>query len=153
MVHPGETFQICVVTVGQRNGTFPRTVQARLTWHYSSTTPGNLLLFQYVQATFNTCTTLSYTVFSLLDKIHLELYADGPCSTFSNELDLKLNVYQTCPPGFQLSEIKQSCVCNRRLAKYTTHNSYDKFWVGYENESHACSNSPPILPLRLLCLS
>jgi len=147
-VHPGETFQISVVTVGQRNGTVPKTVRGRLTWHYSSTPPGNLHPLQYVQATFNTCTILNYTVFSLLDKVHLELYADGPCSTFSNELDLKLDVNQTCPPGFNLSDIKQSCVCNQRLAKYTnscditsrlgqiTRNSYNKFWVGYENEPH-----------------
>ena len=146
-VHPGETFQISVVTVGQGNGTVPNTVRGCLTWNISSTL-SNLHPFQYVQATFNTRTILNYTVFSLLDKIHLELYADGPCSTFSNELELMLDVNQTCPPGFNLSEKKESCACNQRLAQYTndcditnglgqiTRNSRDKFWVGYHSDSN-----------------
>ena len=151
-VHPGETFQISMVVVGQRNGTAPATVRGRLTsssWWYSYTTTGNLHPLQYHQATLSTCTSLNYTVFSLLDSVVLELYADGPCSTFSNVLVLTLDVNQTCPPGFNRSEIEQSCVCNQRLAKYTKHcditdglgritrSSHDHFWVGYDNESDA----------------
>ena len=149
-VHPGETFQISVITVGQRNGTVPKTIRGRLTWDfYSTTPPGNLLPLQYLQATFDTCTILNYTVFSLLDNIHLELYADGPCSTFSNKLDLYLDVNLVCPPGFNLSEIERSCVCNQRLAKYTNscditnglgqikRYSLSSYWVGYDNESNA----------------
>jgi len=148
-VHPGETFQISVVTVGQRNGIVPKTVIGRLTGRpgYIYYVPlGNLSPHQYLQGTHNTCTILNYTVFAL-DNSLLKLHADGPCSTL-NEVDLKLDVNRTCPPGFNLSEKKESCVCNQRLAKYTnhcditnglgriTHNSCDKFWVGYKNDSN-----------------
>ena len=70
-VYPSETFQISVVTVGQRNGTVPKRVRGHFTGGYSSTPLGNLHTLQYLQATFNTCTILNYTVFSLLDNIHL----------------------------------------------------------------------------------
>ena len=145
-VHPGETFHVSVVAVGQRNGTVPIAVRGHLTNKYYSTTPiGNLHPLQYAQATVNTCTTLNYTVFSLLGNVELKLYADGPCSTFGSELNLKLDVNQTCPPGFNLSERERSCVCNERLAKYTnhceitdglgqiSHYSLDRFWVGYDS--------------------
>ena len=164
-VHPGETFHISVVAVGQRNGIVPSNVRGRLlniqqditesdliigTLNSMSSTPiGNLHPLQYLQATFNTCTILNYTTFSLLDTVLLELNPDNPCLTFSNGLYLKLDVNQTCPPGFYLSEIERSCVCNQRLAKYTnncditdglgriTRRSYDQFWVGYDNETDA----------------
>ena len=159
-VHPGETFHISVVAVGQRNGIIPSNVRGRLlnfqqdliigTPNSMSSTPiGNLHHLQYLQATFNTCTTLNYTTFSLLDTVFLKLNADNPCATFSNALYVRMDVNQTCPPGFYLSKIERSCVCNQRLAKYTdrcditdgigriTHSSHDHFWVGYDNESDA----------------
>ena len=153
-VYPGETFHVSVVAVGQRNGVVPAKVRSRLTsenYHPRSTPIGNLDPLQYLQATFSTCTILDYTVFSLLDDdfLKIELYADGPCSTFGNELRLILDVNQTCPPGFYLSEMERSCVCNQRLAEYTsqcditnglgqiTRSSHDHFWVGYDNESDA----------------
>ena len=111
-VYPGETFYVSVVAVGQRNGKAPTKVIGRLTcdgiWSHT-THIGNLQPFQYAQLTSNTCTTLSYTVFARFN-LHLELHTDGPCSTFSNELDLKLDVNLTCPPGFNLSVIKKSCL-------------------------------------------
>ena len=152
-VHPGETFHVSLVAVGQRNGTVPTRVRGRL--RHSSTTIhpftaiGNLHPLQYLQATFNNCTVLNYTVFSLVDNPVLELHADGPCSTFSNILTIYLDIDHTCPPGFNRSEMERSCVCNQRLAKYTSHcditdglgqitrHSLDKFWVGYDNVSNA----------------
>ena len=165
-VHPGETFHISVVAVGQRNGIVPSNVRGRLLniQHaeitesdllignpniMSSTPIGNLHPLQYLQATFNTCTILNYTTFSLLDTVFLELNADNPCLTLSRGLYLKLDVNHTCPPGFYLSEIERSCVCNQRLAKYTNHcnisnglgritrSSHDRFWVGYDCDSNA----------------
>ena len=151
-VYPGETFQISMVAVGQRNGTVPETV----TGHFASsnhlqlyTHRYNLHPLQYLQATFTTCTILNYSVFSLRNRVVLELYADGPCSTFSNKLDLILKLKNTCPPGFSLSGIERSCVCNQRLAEFTnhceitnglgriTHRSNYHFWVGYDKEPNA----------------
>ena len=103
-VYPGETFNVSVVAVGQRNGIVPTTVKG----HYQD--DGTLTYLrspQYLQPTFNSCTTLNYTVFSLMSYVELGLYADGPCSIFSNELDLELVLYSICPVGFHLSIIKK----------------------------------------------
>ena len=135
-VYPGETFQVSVVSTGQRNGIAPAVVR-------SSMDKGRLLSSQYVQQTTKMCTTLNYTVFSQ-QNVTLELYADGPCSTFGDALVLLLNINQTCPPGFNISQEKSSCVCDQTLQKYTnhcnitngvpqiTHESDDTFWVGYD---------------------
>ena len=182
-VYPGETFHVSVVAVGQRNGIVPSNVRGRFLniqfWQQeitvsdllnnipnsmSSAPIGNLHPLQYLQATFNTCTILNYTVFSLLDSVFLKLNADNPCATFSNALYLRLDVNQTCPPGFYLSEIERSCVCNQRLAKYAdhcditnglgriTHSSHDHFWVGYDNESDALIDSIQTALLTIVSL-
>ena len=75
---------------------------------------GRLLGFQNIQQTNKACTTLNYTVFSL-QNVTLELYADGPCSTFGDTLILKLNINQICPPGFDISKEEHSCVCDQAL--------------------------------------
>ena len=138
-VYPGETFHVSVVAVGQRNGIVPSAVRSRFT-------KGFLQGLQYIQETKSACTKLSYTVFSLSDNdVQLELYADGPCTTFSDELVLQLDINQTCPPGFNLSSVESSCVCEPRLEIYTSHcnitddlgkitrDSLDQFWVGYDH--------------------
>ena len=143
-VHPGETFPVSVVTLGQRNGIVPSAVRSR----FNHLTVGHLQSFQYTQETNGTCSNLNYTVFALSDNdVQLELYADGPCTTFSDELVLKLDISQTCPPGFNLSGAESSCVCESRLKIYTSHcnitdglgqitrDSHDQFWVGYD-QSH-----------------
>ena len=140
-VYPGETFMISVVAVGQRDGTVPAVIK-------TTTNPdSNLLGSQYNQQANNTCTILSYTVFSMYPA-HLELYADGPCSTLGDKLILYLNLHQNCPPGFIISESAHSCVCQPRLEKYTnncnitnglgqiTRESSQHFWVGYDSRFH-----------------
>ena len=135
-VYPGETFQVSVVAVGQRNGTVPAAVRSR-------TGKGTKLLSsQYIQQTNKMCTSLNYTVFSQRNESQIELYADGPCSTFGNTLVLKLNLIQKCPPGFNKKQ--NSCVCDQALQQYTNkcnisdsigqilRESDDKFWVGYD---------------------
>ena len=137
--YPGETFQVSVVTVGQRNGIVPAAVR-------SDMDKGRLANSQYIQQTTKMCTTLNYTVFSQED-VSLELYPEGPCSTVSTKLFLKLSILQNCPPGFSLENSSMSCVCDQALQKYTNNccitngqeqiarESDDIFWVGYD-ESH-----------------
>ena len=134
-VYPGETFQVSVVSTGQRNGIVPAQVRSHMN-------KGKLLSSQYVQQTTKICTTLNYTVFSQQD-VTLELYAQGPCSTFDDNLALCLNINQTCPPGFDIDQEEKSCVCDQALQKHTnrcditnglgqiTSESDDTFWVGY----------------------
>ena len=137
-VYPGETFQVSVVAVGQRNGIVP----ARAISHINRGN-GRLQSSQYVQQTTKMCTTLNYTVFSQYSMSQLELYADGSCSTFGDKLTVQLNINQTCPPGFDIDQEENSCVCDQALQEYTnlcnitnglgqiTRESDDPFWVGY----------------------
>ena len=138
-VYPGETFQISVVAVGQRNGIVPSAVRSHVD-------KGRLESSQYIQQTTKACTAFNYTVFSHQD-VSLELYADGPCSTISDKLYLQLKISQSCPPGFSLRNSSLSCVCDQALQEYTNHcnitngfgqitrSSDDNFWVGYDNQS------------------
>ena len=152
-VHPGETFFVSLGAFGQRNGTVSSAVRSIIS-------TGNLLSAQYSQQANNICTTLAYTVFSLQGGAGSEIavYADGPCSTFSDKLVIHLTMNQTCPPGFNLSESEQSCVCEPRLQQYTnsctitngigniTRASGQRFWVGFDNQSD-------VLILHPLCPS
>ena len=110
-VHPGDTFTVSVIAVGQRSGTIPTVVR-------STISNSKLLDSQYHQQATTTCTTLSYTVHSL-KTTKLELIADGPCSTFGDKLSIALTMYHHCPPGFKISESVRVCVCEPRLVHYT----------------------------------
>ena len=145
-VYPGETFQISVVTVGQRSGTVSSIVRSTVT---TDKTKSHLLDYQYLQRTNNTCAKLNYTVFSLSEYVHIGLYPEGsPCYYNGKQLyvfAIKLN--QTCPPGFNISEPERSCLCEQRLTHYTNHcnitngvgqitrDSGQEFWVGYDISS------------------
>ena len=144
-VYPGETFQVSVVTVGQRDGIVPSAVRSHMD-------KGRLASSQYIQQTTKMCTTFNYTVFSQED-VSLELYPEGPCSTVSAKLLLKLSTRQSCPPGFRLENSSMSCVCDQALQKYTnscnitnglgqiSRESGDTFWVGYD-QSHRLTVHP-----------
>ena len=134
-MYPGEIFAVSVAASSQRNGNFSAIVRARIHDNPESKIDG----FQYAQEIYaNTCTPLYYTVFSPSDSVMLELYGEGPCSSFSYTLNISLN--QNCPPGFDISEDK-SCTCEQRLQRYTnlcnissgniTRDSRKTFWVGY----------------------
>ena len=177
-VYPGETIQISVVPVGQRNGTVHSIVRSSISYLNSGfqnanakPTGAHLQDSQYLQQAHNTCTELNYTVFSLHQNVFIKLQPGGsPCSdVFHTVIAVTLN--QTCPPGFNISKSNKSCVCEQRLAKYTnnctisngvgriTHNSNQQFWVGYDNQSHElilhphcpldyCVNDTVVFPLN-----
>ena len=146
-VYPGETFQVSVVTLGQRNGTVTSTVSGVV--YFGS---GELKDSQYLQQTNNSCTKLNYTVYSLSQSVEIEMHAEGsPCSSYKV---LGVSLDQTCPLGFKISELKKSCVCVPRLAQYAhrcniangtgqiTRQSGQQFWVGYDNISHGLIRHP-----------
>ena len=110
-VYPGETFQISMVTAGQRDGIVPSAVRSHLD-------KGRLASSQYIQQTTKMCTKLNYTVFSR-ENVSLELYPEGPCSTVSAKLLLKLSIHQSCPPGFRLENTSMSCVCDQARENIT----------------------------------
>ena len=148
-VYPGETFQLSVVAVGQRNGTVPSRVISRIDQSY----PGHLPDSQHLQQANNTCTKLNYTVLSLSQYVIIELNPEGSlCSAFTETgttLPVLVYLHQNCPPGFNSSESAKSCVCEPRLAHYTnsctitngvgrvTRQSVQQFWIGYDDQSQS----------------
>ena len=147
-VYPGETFQISVVAIGQRNGIVPGLI--------ASDIRGNSrpLSYQTSQQTTKTCTTVNYTVFSQQNvTLDLELYTNDLCRMFGDKLFLVLDVNQICPPGFSINQEENSCVCDQTLQQYTnncnitngrgqiTRNSDNTFWVGH-NQSHGLTVYP-----------
>ena len=134
-VYPGEKFYVSVIASGQRNGVVSSKVRSYIS-------NGHLQDFQYSQQANTFSSTFSYTAFSLSNS-NIVLYADGPCSTFSDKLVIQLIIYQTCPSGFSLSKSANSCICEPRLKRYThncnitsglgqiTRYSGQRFWVGY----------------------
>ena len=127
-IYPGETYQVSVVTAGQRNGIVPANVTGMDRYM--------LPCSQIVQPTNKACTTLSYTV-DPKQKVSLELYTDSTCSA----LVLKLNGTQSCTGSANNSVF---CICDQAHRKYgidhcsltngsveITRKSEDTFWVGY----------------------
>ena len=147
-VYPGETFEVSVVVAGQRDGAVPGAVRSKITKTKNNANPGNLQGYQYLQQANKTCTKLNYTVFSQSQSVDIVLQAeDSPCFEFG--LHISVNINQTCPPGFNISESARSCVCEPRLAKYVgthqciiknglgqiTRHSSQHIWVGYDWQS------------------
>ena len=141
-VYPGDTFYISITVVGQRDGIIPSTVRSIIKQPESNL---QILDSQYLQQA-STCTSLSYTVFSLSQYGSIELHAEGsPC--ISDYLNVLVNFNQICPPGFNLSKSAKSCVCEQRLLQYSgahqcnitngiTRDASRQFWVGYDNQFH-----------------
>ena len=169
-VYPGETFQVSVVAVGQRNGTVSSEVMSNID---QTVNPGHLSESQYLQKTNNTCTKLNYTVFSLSQNVQMGLYAaHSPCSSYIGyKLTISVKLNQICPPAFNISKSTQSCVCGPKLQRYTnsctitnglgqiTRDSSKQFWVGYDNQSDElilhpqcpfdyCVNDTVVFPLN-----
>ena len=130
-VHPGNSYQVLVVAVGQRDGIVPAKVKIM--------DECKLICTQIVQNTSKTCTPLNYTV-DPQQKATLNLYADGHCSTHGDKLVLKLNGTQSCPVSQENSSM---CICDQALkygiedctitnesAQITRH-SNETFWVSY----------------------
>ena len=141
-VYPGETFNVSVVAVGQRNGTVSSKVISTITRKDPDTNP---LESQYwTQLATKSCTTLSYVVSSLSQYVEIDLHPESSPCDYKLQISVTLN--QTCPPGFNISESTRSCVCDPRLAHYTnncnitngvgqiTRDSGQHFWVGYDDQ-------------------
>ena len=170
-VYPGETFQVSVVAVGQRNGTVSSEVISTIV---QTVNQSHLSDSQYLQKTNNTCTNLNYTVSSLSQFVSMQLYAaHSPCPSYLSgyELYISVDLNHTCPPGFNISKSTQSCVCEPKLQRYTnrctitngvgqiTRDSSQQFWVGYDNQSDElilhphcpfdyCVNDTVVFPLN-----
>ena len=138
-LYPGNTLNVPVVAVGQRNGTAVAPVMAEMIGDNSqiSGKVGDLQTIQIVQ---KTCTTLSYTIMSRNEEETLLLTAfkgnelglsyQNKDSIFGTQLlneypyklgllfkQLTIKLYlKDCPLGFPLDQVENICICPKLLA-------------------------------------
>ena len=139
-VYPGQLLKLPMVATGQRNGIVPAVIQAFFNGTQKNASLAPLQDTQDV----NNCTELFYQVRSSASNISdtLVLYADGPCSTNGQLLDIPLE-FLDCPHGFSLNPSEGICECEPRLQEYTTRCNITElslersgdFWVGYDNHT------------------
>ena len=118
-VKKGEEFIVSLVAVDQ----VKHPVEANITsFLYSN--DGGFEEGQQIQTTTKSCTNLTFTVFSPLDREIIGLYAEGPCG--NSELSVRnisiLFTNCTCPIGFKSSNSPSrcECICDPQLAPYIT---------------------------------
>ena len=108
-VKSGELFSFQLVALDQANHVVNATILASL-----STSGGRLGESESSQNSYETCTELSYSVFSSTDYAELYIYADGPCgSNGISKMTVEINIVPcSCPIGFEISsEGTNECVC------------------------------------------
>ncbi len=67
-----------------------------------------------------TCTVLSFKVFSAETPQNLSLYPEGPCSNQGlSQFKIIVNIDESCPVGFELSETGVECQCDSYLQNKT----------------------------------
>ena len=108
----GELFFFSAVTVGQNNNTVPSSIRVDVDNN------AELGLLQRIQPTGQTCTDISYRLFTPDSSENLVLYPDGPCRDTGFARRIVQVTLLDCPDGFNLSGA--SCVCDERLLPFTT---------------------------------
>ena len=137
----GEIVTLSAVTVGQGNFIVPSSIKA----DYINSESSTLSRLQRVQDTGNTCTNISYRLFSAENSVTMILFPDGPCrDTGIARREVKV-LFSPCPDGFIL--VDTECMCDRRLNVLdvscnvdtrTIKREENNFWVMaiYDNSSY-----------------
>ena len=119
-VKKGEQFTVPLIAVDHVNHTVNAIIHSRL-----SIKVGGLGEDQSMQEVNNTCTNLTFNVFSPYPFAKLILYAQGPCKD-SEQSQAQINMFFlpcTCPVGFEPNErerTKCKCVCDSRILQIIT---------------------------------
>ena len=142
---PGQTFNVSIVAVGQRDGVVPSTVYAIFR---GTNTPHSYSLgeLQDLQHSGTCCTNLTFSVYSsTIDIVHIFLTVENPASpklpferaSFSPSL-LSVTL-SPCPLGFNLSGTPPKCRCVSQLIEHGIICDIDTLlisrptgvWIGY----------------------
>ena len=143
-LHPGETFTILAVAVGQRNGVVPGVVVAEFTNTSGIHTQEPIDSFQKSQVVGSVCTQLNYTILSNQSHEVVELHVEKPIHINSESPSPILSIILLpCPPGFALrgSYPKFKCDCEDKLFVHQIDCSIDDrtvhrpahLWIGYHD--------------------
>ena len=146
-VRRGETFTVSLVAVDQVD----HTVAANIITSLSSSSEGGLGEGQQTQTANETCTDLTFNVFSSHDIETLTLYTDGPCG--NADLSTRLLTVEflncTCPIGLEpltnsQSETRCECDCDSDISAYLSScnsttgaltRSTTNAWITYVNDT------------------
>ena len=145
MVKKGEAFNVPLIAVDQVN----HSVEANIISSLSSQ-EGGFGEGQQTQSVKNTCTNVTFNVFSPHDFEIIHLYADGPCGSANLSLQY-LDIHFsncTCPVGFESlnSETRCQCICDPKLSPYITKcnpttetlvSVNTNSWISYINDTHS----------------
>ena len=123
-VQKGKKFNVSLVAVDQADHPVGAKIHSFLISNESGIGEGQL-----IQEVSETCTNLSFEVFSPHDYEELFMYAHGPCKDAElsrNQLQIQF-LSCKCPIGFQqdLTDLKRCiCVCDSRLHEYVSNCSH-----------------------------
>ena len=121
-VYAGDTFEVPAVVVGQRDGIVPGTIHATFTDGEDQNIHDLADHLQYLQASNQSCTNLTYSILSGRMKEQLALTIENPnipnALRFHRRFTPIINIYLIpCPAGFNLSGIPAKCSCASLLAE------------------------------------
>ena len=134
--YPGEAFPLRLAVVGTMDGTVPGTIHAK----FSTSSPqARLGPLQDTQMNWHAnCSEFTYTVFSTLSSLHINLgpSSDGPFLTVNLEL-------KDCPMGFTLKHDTWACVCHPTIRRDNIHCFINNqsilrpadSWIGFQDSN------------------
>ena len=133
-VYPGETINIPVLTMGQRQGPSP----AIVTVFSDPNSPVQSSLLR--QETSSSCSMLGYNVTSTDLKHAVYNLAVDACADSVNEVSLRIK-FKNCQPFFELTS--GTCICARAIKPYTVDSVISdqsiaregSTWIGYDSKS------------------
>ena len=142
----GEMFTVQLVAVDQVNNTVSN-VSIRSTFN---SVEGGFGEGQLIQQTADSCTNLTFNVFSPQDYETLIMYAEGPCKDAKlsrRSVEIKFDPC-SCPIGLQpIKEVERTnckCECDKKLDEYITRcdpqtgtlERDGDFWIMYVNDTN-----------------
>ena len=137
-VRSGQIFHLSVTVVNQVNESRSSEILA-----YLSSKSSRFGKDQAKQVVNNTCSRITYSIFTADFDETLFLYADGPCSDHGiSRTDVKVIVDTNCPVGFAQSYSSLECECDPKIQSYITNCSIDtesviregNFWISSVKE-------------------
>ncbi len=105
---PGQSFQVPLMAIGQRNGVLPAVMRA----YFVAPTAAQFRPLQEIQDTGRHCVNLTYTVSTNNDTETIRFIPHE--SLFIHAPEIAINVLP-CPVGFQLAEEQGICSCSQAL--------------------------------------
>lgn len=111
-VFPGQSFQVPLVVIGQRNGITPAIM---LAFFDNSSTPAKFRDLELTQQVDKYCTNLTYTIQSPNPSENIIFLPQGPRIGSNTAITLNVTILP-CPLGFQLSE--GVCECDSLLQRH-----------------------------------